>query len=318
MASQRSQNLIDYVIKHTGLSQADLARKLKVSRAQISKWKAGDSLSSERSTALLALAGLFETACIEWAMFAKTDKNARAWYALVLQILEAGEAGDVFRSLCENSPDLYVGHVITRLCELGARVEPRAPATIWIDEEKRQHTPLAAALHSVVQAWGQLKVWIDAILKFDDLSDTAEQELAEPITDLEWLTFDLALSHVEKGLLTEIGVDEGKLDFVVQQARQATRSTLHRICKIRMKHGLAITEDYFELLYLPPSDLAEQSLFRPHGMADHADGNLIKSYLPYGQRLILSHLEYQAMALRLLDEKLGRILARGDQECPAS
>src|SRR4051812_5195733 len=252
MGIERSANLIDHILNHTDLSQADLARKLKVSRAQVSKWKAGDYLSSERTSELLTLAGLFDTVCVEWAIFAKSAENAQAWYSYVLEILEDVEWGDSLKDFFREMPDIYAGHLITDLCDLGAKIDQPAPATRWVDEDVYEQTPLASVLFSILETWGQLKDWIDNMLDCDDMTSEAECELFDITSDLEWLAFDLSLKHVERTQLTAIGVDEAKLDALVTTSREKVKSYLHDICDIRTKHGLPIAENYFQFLYLPP------------------------------------------------------------------
>jgi len=310
MSIEESRILIDYILEHTDLNQSRLARKLNVSRAQVSKWKAGDYLSMERTSQLLKLAGLFDTVNVGWAIFAGSEENANAWYSYVLEILDDVEWGNSLKDFFQDMPDIYVGHLITDLCALGAKIEQLAP-TKWCideyDEECWEPTPLASALWSVLDTWGQLRDWVDATLDFDDVMDGAESELFEVKSDIEWSTFELALGYVEQPQLTAIGVDETMLDAAVESSRQRILSSLHDICRIRTKHSLPITENYFQLLYLPPIDLAEQLWFRPAALGVGKD--LIKSYLPYGQRLIIEHLEYSAEALHVLSKKLDRILA---------
>ncbi|MBC8351360.1 MAG: helix-turn-helix transcriptional regulator [Planctomycetes bacterium] len=312
MRHERTKTLIDYVIKHTDLNQAELARKLKVSRAQISKWKSGDHVSMDRTTQLLKLAGLFDAVNVEWAMFAKTEANAQAWYAYIQQIQEDVEWGDSLKDFIADEPEIYVGHLIVDLCNLGASIEQAAPTTRWIDEEDCEPTPLASVFYSVLEIWGQLKDWIDCTLNFDDLMDDAECELFDVTCELEWLAFDLALDYVETERLTAIGVEVERLDELIKESRQKIKLYLHDICQIRTKHGLPITENYFQLLYLSPVNLTEQAWFRPGGITGRNEENLIKSYLPYGQRLILSHLECSAIALRHIDEKLEQLVGKAD------
>jgi transcriptional regulator with XRE-family HTH domain len=302
-----SRNLIDFITTHTTLSQADLARKLKVSPAQISKWKAGDSLSTERTSQLLRLAGLFDTVNVEWAIFARSKQNAEAWYSYVFRILEDVEWGDSLEDFFHDMPDVYVSHLITDLRKLGANINSQAPEF----DEEGESTDLDVALFSILENWGQLSDWLHSTLEFDDLTNDAEYELFDITSDLEWLLFDLALDHVDFNELDAIGVNASKLTATVKDARFKIKSHLHDICQIRTKHSLPITGNYFQVLYLSPVELAEQEWFRPGGsIADHVNEDSIKPYLPYGQQLILLHLEYSALALRQLDEKLDRITER--------
>ena len=308
MVSEESANLIDYILTQTDVNQAGLARKLKVSRAQISKWKAGDHISSERTSQLLSLAGLFDTVNAEWAMFAKSKENAEAWYAYVFEIFQGVEWGSSLNDFFHDMPDIYVGHLIVELCALGATIEHQAPAIRLTDEETYESTPFASVLFSLLEAWGQLCDWIDVTLDFDDLTNDAECELIDAVSELEWCAFDLALEYVGKEQLIAIGVDEVKPATKAEKARREVFLHLQDICRIRTKHGLPITENYFQLLYLPPVELAEQSWFRP--TAENVDENAIKSYLPFGQQLIIAHLECSARALNKLDDKLNRVLEK--------
>lgn len=306
MGSNESQVLVDYVLQQTKLSQAQLARRLKVSRAQISKWKAGDYLSSDRTSELLTLAGLFDTSNPEWAIFAKTKENAEAWYAYVSLILEDVESGSTLKDAFQDMPELCVGHLITDLLHLGAKIESSAPSGIVVENEN-ELTPIASALWGILQAWGELRDWMDSTLNFGDMTDDAEMKMMDAVGSLEWATSSLALAHVERNVLYKIGVEEKKLDDLIKKSTGQIDGYLHEICTVRTKYGLPITEDYFQLLYLPSDDLAEADIFRPGYFGPEEK---IKAYLPYGQRLILMHLEQSAALLRRLEEKLDVLLKK--------
>jgi transcriptional regulator with XRE-family HTH domain len=310
MSHDSSAVLIDHVLKHTGLSQAGLAKKLDVSRAQITKWKAGDHISWERESQLLTLGGLFETVNIEWALFAKTEANAHAWYRYVHAIQENVEWGNTLQAFLKDMPDIFVGHLIVDLCKLGAKVDASAPTEVWLGDDQSETTALTDALFEILEAWGQLYDWIDDTLEFDDLSDEAESALYDATEDLRSIAFDLALGSIETEVLTAIGIEEMKLQELVDKANQDARNRLHSICQTRTEYGLPITDDYFALLYLSPVELAERSWFNPKKCADIRDERLIKSYLPYGQRMILAELEMAGYALQELNKKVDALIGR--------
>lgn len=286
------------------MNQSDLARMLKVSRAQISKWKAGEHLPRERESQLLELAGLFETVNVEWALFAQSKENAEGWYAYVDAIWEDVEWGDVLKDLAQDAPDLYVAHLILALRNICAQFDRQAPPVSSNHEEPSADEPLASALFSVLEAWCQYHDWIGDALHFNDSSENAEYDLSEVTGELEWLALDLALECIEEKSLQQLGVEKASLNARIKNSRIDIKSRLQSICHIRTKHGLPITANYFQMLYLPPSELAEQSWFR-HPQADE---NTIKEYLPYGQQLALLHFECVAQALQTLDKKLDGIL----------
>ena len=76
-------NIIEYITKNTDLKQKDIAKKLGVTTGQISKWKQGEYVASERKEELNKLAGLFGHN-YEWAVISKTKKNSDAWFEYVM------------------------------------------------------------------------------------------------------------------------------------------------------------------------------------------------------------------------------------------
>ncbi|TWU02899.1 helix-turn-helix transcriptional regulator [Stieleria varia] len=307
MSGRQHANLVEYITHKGAYNQADLARELGVSRAQISKWKSGEHIPSERRDRLLKIAGLFDTVSDRWAMFAETEDNSKAWCDFFEELLEDLEWGGSLRDLSRNMPDIFYGHLIEALLGLDAKISVKAPASKWEDEESCKMTPLANCLFSVYETWGQLYDWIDSSLEFDDLMDGAEYELFDVIEELRWSASGIAIDNVEPELLISIGCEESKIKELTKQSRQEAAQRLSQVCNIRIKHGLPITADYFQLLTLPPIELAEASWFQRKGNSHHP-GEAIKSFLSYGERQLLSHQECQAAMLRQIDSKLDRLL----------
>ncbi len=304
------RNLIDYITNKGGYNQADLAQKLGVSRAQITKWKRGEYLPLERQEQLMKLAGLFETVSEGWAMFAETKENADAWYQYFRELWKDLEWGDSLRDLSNDEPALYLWHVLEELLDLGAEIPAIAPESQWEggDEDTCELTPLARCLTAVFETWGQLYDWMDSTLEFSDVDDTAEYELFDVVQDLRWISSGIAIEDIESDVLTATGCDPAKIQAHVEQSRKKAADRLAEICSIRIKHRLPITADYFQLLTSPSIDLAEASWFCRSADSRHA-GEAIKSYLSYGETQLLSHQEYQSMMLQQLDRKLDRLLA---------
>ena len=119
------------------------------------------------------------------------------------------------------------------------------------------------------------------------------------------------LNHVRYlEALSAIGVVEEQLNDQVKNTRREIESHLDTICRVRRKYGLPITEDYFQLLYLEPEDLAEQTWFQYGRLAEEVNPDRIHSYLPYGQQMILAGLERNAATLERLEEKLDALITQ--------
>lgn len=309
MTKRSRENLIEYITTRKIYSQADLARELGVSRAQITKWKNGEYLPSERQTQLLKLAGLFDTVSAEWAMFAGSEKNADAWYSYFFAIWEDMEWGDSLRDLSADAPEIYFWHVLDELLALGADIPQTAPSSIWECEEDCERTALASCLFAVIETWGQLYDWMDHVFEFTDVDQTAECELFELTEDLRWIASGIAIEEVDQELLSAIGCEQPQVQLHVEKSRKDAARRLAELCSIRIKHGLPITSDYFQLLTLPAIDLGEASWFSPEVDSRHA-GEAIKAFLPYGERVLLTHQEYQAIALQSIESKLDLLVEK--------
>jgi|GEM_PF-2078994 len=238
MAHRQRLNLVEYITNKGTYSQADLARELNVSRAQITKWKAGECLQHDRQTQPMKLAGLFDTVSEEWAMFAETQENAEAWYTYFRALVEDLEWGDSLCDLSSDTPEIYFWHILEELLDLGAEISSVAPETRWEGEDEYNLTPLASCLMATFETWGQLYDWMDVTLEFDDLDGTVTYELFEVVEDLRWVASGIAIEDVEQELLTAIGCDPAKIQSHVEQSRKKAATRLAEVCNIRIKHGL--------------------------------------------------------------------------------
>ncbi|QDU58026.1 helix-turn-helix domain-containing protein [Aeoliella mucimassa] len=299
--SKAGMNLIEFITSNTAYNQADLARALNVSRAQISRWKAGEAIPRNRETELLEIGGLFSTVCTDWAMFARTEANAENWYIYFTDILSGSEWGWALKDLYRDSPDKYSSHVIRTLLKLGADIPFAAPSARELDGENVESTPLASALYGLFDAWAQIHDWVYLAFDTDDCGD--QFDLFEISNELEWLTFDLGVLSVDIDCLRGIGIKEKELDEFHRKTVDTIEVRLHQFCLLRTQNGYPIKHDYFNLLDLSPIELAEQAFMR------NRDGkNRIMNYLSYGEQMCISRLDYSVHLLSRIDEKLDVLL----------
>jgi transcriptional regulator with XRE-family HTH domain len=78
-------NIIEYIIKNKKIKQNEIAKKLGVTTGQISKWKQGEYISSERRLELNKLADLFSDNP-DWIDISKTKRNAESWFKYINQL----------------------------------------------------------------------------------------------------------------------------------------------------------------------------------------------------------------------------------------
>ena len=78
-------NIIDYLTTEKGFKQQDIAERMGVSTAQVSKWKSQKSFSRKREAELMNLAGLWwETKrkggnSSSFAIMVGSEQNQNAW-----------------------------------------------------------------------------------------------------------------------------------------------------------------------------------------------------------------------------------------------
>ncbi len=83
-------NIIEFISQQKGINQSEIARRLNVSRAQVSNWKKEpESIPDERRSELNQIADLFGENP-DWALFARSEENSLAW-AVYLECMQEAE-----------------------------------------------------------------------------------------------------------------------------------------------------------------------------------------------------------------------------------
>ena len=119
------KNIIEYIIANTDYRQKDLAAKLGVSGAQISKWKSGEFIPPDRAEVLRKLAGLF-TNQIAWNELVKTKENASAWHAY---LYELNKEADHPAYTLTDEPTFHTPSILLEMVDAGIPI-PSCPPTI--------------------------------------------------------------------------------------------------------------------------------------------------------------------------------------------
>ena len=101
-------NIINYLIKEKGLKQFEIAEKLNVKDAQISKWKLGVNIPKDREVELMKLAGIYwerddgSSPLLSWAVKVRNQENENSWYEFFKTCLEKVDRYSIASSLASN------------------------------------------------------------------------------------------------------------------------------------------------------------------------------------------------------------------------
>ena len=88
----KSSSLVELALSAQGCTQKELALQLRVSPAQISKWKKGEHISFEMSKKLSELAGL-DDLDPDFVLLAGSKEDARKWIQLIRYLADLSEGG---------------------------------------------------------------------------------------------------------------------------------------------------------------------------------------------------------------------------------
>jgi transcriptional regulator with XRE-family HTH domain len=289
-------NLIEYIIKKTGVSQKDLADKLNVSREQISKWKSGESILHKRDD-LMKIAGLFGDDP-GWAILVKTEKNSQAWIKYILYMNESME--DYFQSSSLNGdPEFYAPAIIRGLAELGVSIPQKAPSVKKLLED--EYTKFDLFIDDYLQCYGPITEWCAKYLS----SGHAEIENYElDITD--WAS-DLSICHVDEKLLISNGVDPSKLALHREKTKHEIRRKIRYMCMTMKKKNIPFDTDYFDLINNGINTLNDELMFSDIA-SEHTD---VETYFSYADRVLLGEGRKTNSLLESLHAKIDKLLANG-------
>lgn len=272
-------NLIDYIIETKGLRQKDLADQLGVSRAQISKWKAGEYISAEKLEKLNEIAGLFGDDP-DWAILVKSEENAEAWYAYFQEMNELAEGYAAY--LFDDMPELYVRFILLLFKEVGVDVPMSPPSTDRGHEEldtisdAEEGDPLESLILEFLSVYGHLIEWWERNIQCTDHPDLMDAQM-----DLRHYAPEIALNSVPVGVREAAGIREEVFRPFYREKTFEIRRGIHELCDRMNELRIPFVADYFAYLHEDPEVLDDEMLF------DDIMGDSIEKLLPYGERTIL-------------------------------
>lgn len=131
MTTQESTNaLVELALKALNCNQTQLAERLEVSAAQITKWKKGEHISAKMEKQLRELSGVADMAFPEVALWCGSAENARNWMSVIHReaenALDGAESGYDTPALYENLEQL-TWETLSVLRKMGVSIPQEFP-----------------------------------------------------------------------------------------------------------------------------------------------------------------------------------------------
>ena len=192
-------NIIDIIISKTGMKQMDIAKKLGVSRAQVSKWKSGEDIPDNRREALNEMAGLFGDDT-EWCLLTKTPENAENWIDFFVDYHEGCLEVDPCSNISDY-PESWVPTILALFNKVGIKIPEIAPNLYTEDTDSddfdySEESSFYVLVKQYLESFAALINWYD-----DHILDIDISILDDVHYDFEAYIVDFALIHVDKDIL---------------------------------------------------------------------------------------------------------------------
>jgi len=312
-------NIIEYITKNKGLNQAAIAKKLGVTNGQVSKWKNGEHISSDRIRELNEMAGLFGNNS-EWAILVKTEKNAEAWYEFFKYKDEIQENpifnyADVEFS-CQN--------LLILLSNLGVKIPKKAPSIKAyeeffdfeeglidikdFDKSIDRNFDFHELTSDLLDSYGPTLEWSHLMFVnehfYNDLN-------GYEITDL---SLDISLASIDQSYFTDLDGDLDKLEIHLNKTKKSLNTSIHRFCKGLLKNNIPIRHDYFKLTEGYSGEL-QLEVERLHFSKSHLRGeHRIMDYLSYSDNYLMNSIKSSHSLIESLNQKVDTLLSDEDRK----
>lgn len=207
-----SGSLIRLVLQQAGSSQKELAAKLNVSSAQISKWKAGEYISFDMEQKLKTLAGIGDrNPDVVWWVggIEQADKWARLFRYLADCAVDVAECS--YKSPLEDDAENLMRNVFYALREAGAVIPKTFPKDIDFDyaidvEDNNESEELflnlyeknaySSLIYEILQAYAQHYDFYIAYIRNGIAIDAPMDSCFDEIDQIESCMVDLALAKI--------------------------------------------------------------------------------------------------------------------------
>lgn len=248
-------SLITLALAHQGCSQKELALRLGVSPAQISKWKNGEYISMDMRTKLVVLADIGSNHP-DFVLLAGSVRDAEKW-ALLLRYLadmaaQQAETGyHTYRLEEKEEADLLYWHTFYVLQQMGVEIPNPFPPALEFDYQDsdaldeclddmfcQPHVALIMAIYkSYTDVYGFYAAYVDHLIEELELYDS-------PACDIEPCLMELAASKIEEPPALATRFSEFKYETIKSYTEWLTF-----VKEKAFQAGLPLRAELLELVY---------------------------------------------------------------------
>jgi len=281
-------NIIEYIIKNKKIKQNVIAKKLGVTTGQISKWKQGEYISSERRLELNKLAGLFSDNP-DWVDISKTKRNAESWFKYINQL---SDNANIEIAEFQDNQEISIPPLFICLSQLGVEIPKKA---ISVDdlEWSNFHNLITKLLEALIVIFQWNLRHFSELSKFDDISETLQE--------INSKSLNIAVINLSDTDRAGIKINETLFNNYEVETKNHVRGLIQKLLRQMNANRIPITEDYFVVINESTHWLDLKLSF------DNDDDN-ITNYLSYSERKKLESKQYETELLESLHQKVNSLL----------
>ncbi len=267
-------NIIDYLVKTKKIRQVDIAKSLEVSRAQITKWKNGEHLPSDRESELLKMAGLFGDS-YDWALLVKSESNGKKWCDIFQY---CNEYNDYPSDSIKDMPEIEVQYTLELFQKAGCTI-PEAIDIAALESDSEQPF-FFEVIQTCIYAICRQTYWISFYLM--DWNNSKFDELSDYVYNIESVVSKLAFAELREDDIRALGGDISSFRSMCFEGRNEASWSVREYVKRCNSLGMQISVDPFELIHTTSEHLLDEDDFCSVLSSKH-----IESYLDIASKKIL-------------------------------
>jgi len=281
-------NIIDYITKNTKLKQKDLAKKIGVTTGQISKWKQGEYISTDRRTQLNKLACLFNDSS-DWVDISITNENSIAWFKYINQLSINAELNITD---FEVNPEISIPPLFICLSQLGVEI-PKKAISVADPDWSNFHNSITKLLEALIIIFQWNLRHFSELSKLDDILET--------LKEINSKSLNIAVINLSDTDRSGIKINETLFNNYEVETKNQVRGLIQKLLRQMNANRIPITEDYFVVINESTDWLALKLSF------DNVEDD-ITNYLSYSERKKLESKQYETELLESLHQKVNSLL----------
>jgi hypothetical protein len=322
-------NIVAYLIKTKGMTQTDIATKLKsadkdtlgVSQALVSKWNRGEKIPKDREIEMLKLADLFweledkytedddflfdQESLIDsrWNIIVKTEKNQEDWYDFFTDMLSPKKFNNIDMKYDDNDFLKFARQCVFELNSAGFDI-PENPIIIKNDTNTKFFSLIRVWMHRITT----LQSWCVGTFP-------RSKSIQKMLIDLYSKLPCIALAQTSQAYEVAEKCDKGLLKNYVNDADQYVTLTAESAFhwQAMMMETYFGQDDFNEILIYPNNEDKEELSQSSSQIESNSSEGIDDSYLSYAERKILDQLNAHEKLIQELNQKIDLLIDQNNE-----